>query len=318
MLMKISPDLTKQEIWAEGNELVTILGKNRNEKGERIHTRENWEKQLVAEIMNPVILTDINTIVKLEPTKRDTVFALYQSYPRTVEYDGVSVTWDPRIHIDVWGPSMDTIVVANAMGTAKDVLTHDVHTAVEIGCGSGFLGKYVLYKCNNLRKLHLVDINRYAVKCAQDNVERRHEDQIVSFSKGDGRKLAGEKYDLAICNAPYVIRPKSICDNPFEGIDLLYDMIVSGKNYLNDRGRLILTTSSLCERIKNKAIKEAREIGSLASVDVIGTKRMPLKVNSVLNDPEWMTYLYENGLKRKLENGYEHWHVVSVLKLTYH
>lgn len=317
MLMKVSPDLTKQEIWAEGNELVTILGMDRNEKGERIHTRDYSEKELVAVLMNPLILTDLTAISKMEPTKRDTVFRLYGSYPRTVEYDGVSVWWEPKIHIDVWGPSYDTLVVANGMRTAGDVLTEDVYSAVDIGCASGFLGKYILYKCKNLRKLHLVDLNEHAIDCAKDNVRRLHENQIVTYSVGDGRKLAEEKFDRVICSPPYVPREVSIEGNPYEGIGLLRDMIVHGKNYLNEGGMLILTTSSLCERIKNKAIEKAKKDGSLTKVDVIEHRRIPLKVMPILNNKEWVSYLCKKGLKKTNERGYEYWHEISILKLMY-
>jgi methylase of polypeptide subunit release factors len=316
--MKLSKDLERQEIWAEGNELVSILGRDRNEKGERIHTRPYSEKELVAEIMDPLILTDINAISKLEPTKRDTVFSLYQSYPRTVEYDDVTIRWDPRVHIDVWGPTMDTLVFENAIRTTGDVLTDNVYSAVDIGCGPGSIGEYVLRKCKNLKRLHLVDLNPYAIKCAMDNVQRLHENQTVTYSVGDGRKLAEEKFDLVACSPPYVPREESADDNPYEGISLHHDMIVNGKNYLNDEGKLILTTSSLCERIKDEAIERAYKEGRLERVDVIAKKRIPLKVMAILNNDKWMKYLHEMGLQKTPERGYEYWHEISILKLEYY
>jgi len=314
--MKVSPDLKRQEIWAEGNELVTILGRNVDENGRRIHKRPYSEKEFVAEIMEPVLLTDIHAISQLEPTKRDTVFALYGSYPRTVEYDGVSAAWDPKVHIDVWGPSVDTLAFANAMRTTEGVLTEDVISAIDIGTASGFLGKYVLHKCKNLQELHLIDLNPYAIKCAEENVKPLRGSQVVKCYEVDGRKLSGKKFDRIICSPPYVPRPKSIEDNPYEGVGLLYDMIVYGGRYVNRNGMVILTTSSLCEKIKNEAIEEARTKG-LKSVDVIGRKRVPLKVNPILNNKEWVSYLLNAGLEKQNENGYEFWHEINILKLSY-
>ena len=58
MLMKLSADLSKQEIWAEGNELVEILGWDEDDDNNRIHERPYSEKTLVAEIFDPILLTD--------------------------------------------------------------------------------------------------------------------------------------------------------------------------------------------------------------------------------------------------------------------
>lgn len=317
MLMRINSDLSKQEIWAEGNELVSILGRDRDKNGNRIYVRPYSQKEFVAEIKNPILLTDIHAISKLEPRKRDAVFALYGSHPRTVEYDGVSVSWDPRMYANVWCPSIDTLVFANAMRANKEILTGDVTSAIDMGCASGFLGKYVLHKCKNIRELHLIDLNPYAIKCAEDNVRPLSEKQTVSCYLEDGRKLVGKKFDRAICSPPYVPRPKSIEDNPYEGVGLLHDVIVNGKRYVNDGGMIILTTSSLCERIKREAVKEAKENGGLASVEVIGRKHIPLKVNPILNNKEWMSYLLKTGLKKTPKNGYEFWHEISILKLSY-
>jgi methylase of polypeptide subunit release factors len=317
MLMRISADLRRQEIWAEGNELVSILGRNRDESGMRIHQRPYSEKELVAEITDPILLTDINAISKMEPTKRDTVFALLQSYPRTVEYDGVSASVDPKKHLNVWGPSIDTLVFANAMRTSKGILAEDVESAIDIGCASGFLGKYLLHKCGNLRELHLTDLNPYAVECASENVQRLNNDQLVGAYVADGRKAGKQKFDRVLCSPPYVPRPKSINDNPYEGIELLHDIIVYGKNYLGENGMIVLTTSSLCQKITDEAIEKAKTEGRLESAEVIGRKHVPLKVNPILNNKEWMAYLLDSGLEKKSEMGYEFWQDISILRLSY-
>jgi len=317
MLIRVSNDLSRQEIWAEGDELVNILGMDRDERGEKIYQRPYTEKKLVAVIENPILLTDVPRISKLDSTERDTIVALYGSYPRTIEYDGVSVWWNPNNHRGVWCPSIDTLVFANAARGAGNVLSDEVESAVDIGCGSGFLGKYFLHKCRNLKELHLVDLSKNAVACANDNVQRLHEDQIVTFSVGDGRKLAGKKFDRVICNPPYVPRPRSIADNPYEGVNLLHDIIVDGKNYLNEGGILLINASSLSEEIKNLSVKQAKICG-LKSVQEIGRKNVPLKVNPILNNKEWMEYLTTTvGLKKDPHDGYDYWHEIRIYKLLY-
>jgi hypothetical protein len=65
-----------------------------------------------------------------------------------------------------------------------------------------------------------------------------------------------------------------------------------------------------------KAIKEAKNRG-LKSVEVIGEGEYPLKVMSVWNNKEWMSYLFKRGLKRELKFGYPYWQKVRILKLEY-
>jgi hypothetical protein len=143
MLIKISPDLKKQEIWATGANLANVLGKDRV-KGKRVLSYDEVKRSYVCTFKNPVLLTDNYRIGKLNPTMRDTLFSLYSARPRTVEYDGVSVT-DIGYPQSVWCPSIDTILFAKAL---KKLFSKrkDFNKAVEVGTGSGFLSKFVLMK----------------------------------------------------------------------------------------------------------------------------------------------------------------------------
>jgi predicted RNA methylase len=309
MLMKISEDLRSQQIWAEGNELVYIMGRDRDASGKRITQRPYSEKELVAEIMDPVLLTDNHRISLMEPAKRDTVFSLYQSFPRTTEYDGVSVSWDPRIYKNVWGPSIDTVVFAKAM---KDscIFGMNIDSMVDIGCASGFLGKYSIEKCPQIVEAHFVDLNPYAVKCAEDNVRKKIGKK--KFKVMDGLDLKG-KFDLVICNPPYVPRPDGIDGNQYEGFGLMREMIANVKSHVNSGGMLVTNYSSLCEKVAREAIDAAEKSG--ATMKHIGTMRVPLKVNPILNNKEWLDYLIRNGLERKMEKGYEFFHTINIIEV---
>ena len=49
---------------------------------------------------------------------------------------------------------------------------------------------------------------------------------------------------------------------------------------------------------------------------VLDELRVPLKVLSVLNNPEWMAWLLERkGLRASHHLGYDHWHTVRVCAL---
>ena len=122
MLLRFDQDLKTQEIWAIGNELTYIVGRDRDEQGNRMGERDFSEREFVAEIMDPILITDINAISQLEPVTRDAVFSLYQTNPRITEYDGVSVSLDSVKYKGVWGPTIDTLVVAKSMLKDGDIL----------------------------------------------------------------------------------------------------------------------------------------------------------------------------------------------------
>jgi len=227
MIIKISDDLKREEIWANGIELSNIMGMD-FVNGKRVSFYPSSEKKLVHTFMNPVLMTDNYKIGKLEPTVRDTLFSLFQCKPRWVEYDGVSTYWD-ETHKKVWCPSIDTILFAKVL--KKYLIGYGFKKGVEIGCGSGFLTKYILEKNKKVEEFLAIDINRDAIKSTEDNID----DSRLKVYCGDAlKRIKGEKFDLIICNPPYVPRPGSLDDNPYEGIALMRHLVQEGQNYLNE------------------------------------------------------------------------------------
>lgn len=302
MIIKVDNNLKRQEIWANGIELASIMGKDRR-NGKRIMTFPENKKEHVHTFKNPVLMSDNYRIAKLNPTLRDTLFFLYGSKPRIVEYDGVSVLWG-NSHINVWCPSIDTVVFAKAL---KKLLRrkNNFKTAVEIGCGSGFLSKYLLAKNKKIKSILVNDINPYAIKCAKDNIK----DKRAEFYTGNGlKKIRGRKFDLILCNPPYIPRPNSIDDNAYEGVGLLNYFVHRGQRHLNKNGVLVTNISSLCRDIILKE-KPAMKIETLEK------KKVPLKINNVLNNKRWLNYLINRGLKRKNHKGYEYWQKINIVAL---
>jgi SAM-dependent methyltransferase len=301
MKLKVSRNLEKLDVYATGNELASIMGINKM-GGRRVLTWPISKKRFVYSFKNPVLMTDNWKIGKLNPTIRDSLFALYGSRPRIVEYDGVSTSWDVS-HLGVWCPSIDTILFAKALkkffeeGRPKNV--------AEIGCGSGFLSKYILKRGRGIKSILINDINKYAIKSAKDNIR----DSRAIYAVGNGlKKLGKKKFDLIVCNPPYVPREKSIDDNPYEGTALLYHLVHEGGKYLNKGGVIITNVSSLCwDEVFDKEPEMKMEI--LEKMEV------PLKVNNILNDKSWVRYLRGKGLKKKMKKGYEYWQKLNIVIL---
>jgi methylase of polypeptide subunit release factors len=65
----------------------------------------------------------------------------------------------------------------------------------------------------NLEKIVLNDINAHAKTYFKDH----YTDPRFSFYLGDAKDyLESQKFDVIACNPPYIPRPKSIDDNPYE------------------------------------------------------------------------------------------------------
>ncbi len=302
MIIKVSSDLRKEEIWANGHELASIMGKDRS-KGKRVYEYPPEKKAHVYTFKNPVLMTDNYRIGKLAPTLRDTLFSLFNEKPRIVAYDRVSVFWDSK-HSKVWCPSIDTMVYAKALRKLFKQ-RRKFGRVVEIGCGSGFLSKYVLAKAE-IKSILVNDINNLAIECAKGNIQ----DSRASFSVGDGlKKIANQKFDLIICNPPYVPRPRSIRDNAYEGTGLLDYLIHEGQKYLTDNGVLVINVSSLCY---NEIFKRKPQM----DMEVLETMEVPLKVNNILNSKSWVSYLRSQGLKKNYHQGYEYWQKLNIIQLT--
>lgn len=303
MIIKISKDLKREEIWANGVELASIMGKDRV-SGKRVITFPEKNKMFVTSLKNPVLVTDNYKIAQLHPTLRDTLFSLFSSKHRIFKYDGVTTISDAS-HINVWSPSIDTVLFARALGKLFKG-RKKFESAAEIGTGSGFLSKYILAKCRGLKEMLVIDINPYAIKSAMDNIK----DNRAIFYTGDGiKKIKNQRFDLIICNPPYVPRPKSIDDNPYEGVGVLNYLIHEGTKNLNNGGVLVTNISSLSWDI-------VMESKPNLLFKIIVKMRVPLKVNNILNNQAWLNYLIkQRGLKRKWERGYEYWQEIVIVAL---
>ncbi len=305
MILRFNNDLTGQDIYAHGEELAQIMGRDKDEEGRRVHIHPETEEMFVASFENPVLMTDNYKIAQLEPTSRDSLFALFGGAVKVIEYDGTSLRFEQRRFPGVWGLSIDTLLFCN--GLRKTEL-EDVKEAIEIGCGSGFIAKYVVEQAPSLGRMSLADLNPHAIRCAQENISGVETDYHI----GDAISyLQGKKFDLIVCNPPYIPRPSSIDDNPYEGIGLLNYLIMNAHQHLTEKGKLITNISSLCESMVTERM---RSVG--VSVKELASMEVPLKVYNVLNDPQWMEYLLEEkGLKKEMRDGYEYWQRISVVEI---
>jgi len=301
MLLKVEHDLSKITVFAEGLEQQTILG-IKNISPEPIE---------ITSFSNPLLLTDTYKISKLPSSLRDTVFSLYQSYPRTVWYDNISVSWSPFEYPRVWCPSIDTVFFARKL---KAYLTDDVKSVVEIGCGSGFLIKYAIHYGNNIERALASDINLEAIRCASAAICDETKKSVTSFVLPDpdapSLGISGQ-FDLIIVNPPYIPRPNEKHDNPYEGLSLIRKLTNEARGLLKPNGHILINISSLSGEEPINWFKENNW-----QIEQIDSLKVPLKVNSITSDivqesRDWLEYLKTcKDLQEDPEeqSGYRYWH----------
>lgn len=309
MKLAFSPDLHTMDVIAQGHELTQYLGLRRYDDkkllGESTDTSTSLDERHVTTFINPTLVTDNHRIADLgvqSTTLRDTVFALYGSPIRTIEYDGLSLRTNAQEYPSVWGPSIDTLLFCRAL---RNIDLSRVRSATEIGCGSGFLGAYLLRNAPKLERMAFVDFNPAATEWAAEWIR----DPRAEFHNENGiRFLERNTFDMVLCNPPYIPRPASVDDNPYEGVSLLVWLIEHAQDYLTPGGTHLTNISSLCERIAMDAVT-----GAGAEATLLDRMDVPLKVYNVLNNPEWMTYLgEEKGFVAERRDGYDFWHRISI------
>lgn len=306
MLHKFAPDLSIDSIYAQGNELATIMAHDKDEQGNRVYTYPKDRVMYIIDLPHPVLVTDrykIDTIP--DYIKRETVHTLYDSSFITVDYDGVQMEFEKFKYPGVRSPSIDTLFFCK---TLRDQDFKNYHSMIEVGSGPWFIAKYVGEKNLNLEKIVLNDINKNAESYFKDH----YTDPRFSFYLGDAKNyMHQQKFDIIACNPPYIPRPKSIDDNPYEGLSLPIYLIQNIENILNDWWKLFLNLSSLSFPIMDEFLNSPT-----LKVKKIDSMEVPLKVFNVLNNKEWLEYLIqEKWLKKEMRDGHEYWQTLNMYEI---
>jgi tRNA1(Val) A37 N6-methylase TrmN6 len=320
--MVFSQGLREQVLYAQGNEILTVLGQDTDGQGRRVYSYPDDGFERVAAFRNPVMVTDPLRIARLPFNLRLTVDRLVNVDSRTTEYDGVSEVHSSSRYPSVWSPSIDTLFFLDALqrrGRLKEAKRIADATAA-----SGFVGKYAASKCSGVRQLDFIDINPYAVQCQYDNTRdlQAQKPQLeISFHTHDCAQMRQKYYDIVLVSPPYIPRPPSVTGsadphsryNHFEGVGLIKHLIENGRRYLTENGKMYMIVSSLCSNVVSEAVKNAKGLDNAAILD---KKHIPLKVLSILNNEEWMSHLLKRGL-RKETKGYRYWHDTIIMEFSY-
>lgn len=96
---------------------------------------------------------------------------------------------------------------------------------LDFGCGYGAIGIYVAKNTN--ANVHMIDINKRSLKLAFKNADINHVN--VKIYESNIYENVKDKFDYIITNPPIRVGKK-----------ILYQILFSAKNILNDNGELLL------------------------------------------------------------------------------
>lgn len=296
MRISFTDDLSTLHIIAENEDIALFFGRDK---------ADLFQEEIVTSFDNPILRTDRHRISNLAPSLRDTIFRML-AYPITTEFMGTSVKVDRTKNKTVCDANIDTVFLCKAIASS-DVLTKNNIKAIEIGCGSGFVSKFLLEHFEQIDSLTAVDISKESIECARENID----DERINFIYDDAHNfLSKEEYfDLIVCNPPYVPTHNSFGNISYEGTSLFENLIENGHKLLSKNGKMIINLSSVAKPFVDNAIEKSKmKITKIAQMSV------PFKILTTLNDESKMNYLLSNGLlEYKHSQGYEYWHDIYVL-----
>lgn len=129
----------------------------------------------------------------------------------------------------------------------------NIQTVLEIGTGSGCIAIATALVLTNAH-IDAVDISPQAIKIAQKNIETYDLINRVTLFEGDVfEPVKNKKYDLIICNPPYVDafemenlppefqhEPRLALEAGDDGLDIVRKILQQARNHLNNKGILIV------------------------------------------------------------------------------
>lgn len=257
------------------------------------------------------------------PAIRNAIKRVAHSTDKIVYQCGVICHVHRQLEVDVFGPSIDTVVLAGLLAEWLTAFDSKLR-ALEIGTGSGLLSA-VIAASDKVLALTTIDVNQVAATCALKNLTLNgisltamHQIIRVRAESFSTKELLGP-FDLVVCNPPYIPDAPVEC-NPANkeysravgGLELCLDILNNLHLLIGDEGVLLLMVSSISEEEVIAGIPF--EYYATRALPGSG-RRVPLDVEVVWENPTWREKLVFARRIEEDENG-DLWHELRPLWIT--
>lgn len=260
--------------------------------------------ELIDIINNPQSAFDFwGTILKAELREKNSLKEILSTGHKIIIHRGVIIHVDRRKDLQVFGPSIDTLLVNEIL--SQEIYENEIviEKALEIGCGNGLITVSLAKSCKNLNEIYSLDINFNAIYCVHKNINANINPFILSKKKvyltnGEyGTSLFNTKYNLIVCNPPYIpledskkdINKKIDYFQAVGGLELVDEILSSLNEVLAHDGKLLLLVSNLSLDYTISKIPEQFKY----TLPLPNGHRVLFDVEAVLNDPNWLKFLTE-------------------------
>ncbi|MDE2102170.1 MAG: methyltransferase [Patescibacteria group bacterium] len=306
---------------SEGGVLAFVAGTKRCIVIEYVFQEAIAELHPIAVIVEPRSLFDFwGTIDRIQTAAAQNALKKIQSSGHKLVYHrGTLVHVDRRCEPRVFGPTIDTVLLAEAL--MQHLLINraeQIQTAVEIGSGNGLLSAELIKNNPHLKSLVAIDSDFSSVACTNKNCSlalntSNSKANICLVNGKFAPDLLTQKFDLCICNPPYLPLPANNIQASLDrfsdnrratgGTELMEQLVKQVDRILAPAGCLLLITSSLSlDKVINNI---PNDFGCNHLFGENGV-RVIFDVDSVVTDAKWLQHLIkECGLKRNAK-GYTH------------
>ncbi len=141
---------------------------------------------------------------------------------------------------------------------------HQLHRALDLCCGSGCIALALALAFPQLQ-VDAADIDSAALQVAEVNIERYRLNGRINVIQSDlFAGLAKEKYDLIICNPPYIAmslidqlpdeylhEPRHAFAGGSDGLKFVRQILAQAERYLTDNGTLLIELGDNADALEN-------------------------------------------------------------------
>jgi methylase of polypeptide subunit release factors len=247
---------------------------------------------------------------------RDKAKSFIQSGHKALIHLGVFTHVDRRRHFGVFGPSIDTLLMARLV--ADYARSESPASVLEVGVGSGHILAVALLNCQFVAHATGLDIEPFSIICAHENLSRTKSTSLRPLDKLDlsliigsfAKEKFGRKFDLIICNPPYVAHEmgdRSGADSEYGtatmGLDLIEQLLGALPDILSDGGRCLMMVSTASLGFEAMVPKCLSAIIA-PSADRV---RVPFDIEAANDEQRRIDYLLrEGGIERAGDGSYTH------------